>query len=262
MPQPEGTANLVEIFSSMQGEGPHVGETTLFVRFGECDLRCRWCDSPHTWRRAVRCRIEIERGTGRSEVLPNPIALSRAIVACEALGVREHRFASLTGGEPLLQPAAVKGLAAALRARGTRVLLETHGALAEALAQVVGEIDVVSMDWKLASDVWRAGAGRGREHAPFHAEHERFLRVALGAPEVVIKVVVTPASRDEELDEMARRIAGVDPGVLLVVQPVTPTGPVEAAPTAERLLALLARLSRTLERVRLIPQTHKLLGAP
>ena len=43
------TANLVEIFSSIQGEGPDLGAATLFVRFGGCDLRCRWCDSPHTW---------------------------------------------------------------------------------------------------------------------------------------------------------------------------------------------------------------------
>ncbi len=258
----EATANLVEIFSSVQGEGPHVGETTLFVRFGECDLRCRWCDSPHTWGRAARCRIEVERGSGRSRTVPNPVELSCAIAACEALGVREHRFASLTGGEPLLQPQAVRSLAAALRERGPRVLLETHGALAEALEGVVDQVDVVSMDWKLASDVRRAGERRGREPTPFHAEHERFLRVAVGAPEVVIKVVVTPASRDEELDEMAQRIARVDPGLLLVVQPVTPCGPVAAAPSAERLLALVARLSRTLERVRLIPQTHKLLGAP
>ena len=46
-------ANLVEIFSSVQGEGPDVGASTLFVRLGACDLRCRWCDSPHTWRPAA-----------------------------------------------------------------------------------------------------------------------------------------------------------------------------------------------------------------
>jgi len=258
----EAAANLVEIFSSVQGEGPHLGETTLFVRFGECDLRCRWCDSPHTWRAAERCRIELVRGTGRSETIPNPVSLARALAACDALAAAEHRFASLTGGEPLLQPRAVRALAGALRQRGPRVLLETHGLHAEALLRVVDSVDVVSMDWKLASDVHRAGERARGPAAAFHAEHERFLRVARRAPEVVVKVVVTERSRPEELDEMAARIASVDPAIALVVQPVTPIAAREVAPSAERLLALVARLSRSLPQVRLIPQTHKLLGAP
>ena len=70
------SANLVEIFSSVQGEGPDVGASTLFVRFGGCDLRCRWCDSPHTWRPAERCRIETARGTGASRFVPNPIEMA------------------------------------------------------------------------------------------------------------------------------------------------------------------------------------------
>lgn len=261
-PGEEVAANLVEIFSSVQGEGPHVGETTLFVRFGECDLRCRWCDSPHTWRPAQHCRIETRRGSGASETIPNPVSLARALAACDALAVAEHRFASLTGGEPLLQPEAVRALASALRARGPRVLLETHGLHADALERVVDAVDVVSMDWKLASDVRRVGERGPAAAAPFHAEHERFLRVARRAREVVVKVVVTAASRPEELEEMAARIGAVDPAIPLVVQPVTPTGKRDPAPSAERLLALVARLSRSLAQVRLIPQTHKLLGAP
>jgi 7-carboxy-7-deazaguanine synthase len=257
-----GTANLVEVFSSVQGEGPHVGETTLFVRFGECDLRCAWCDSPHTWRPARRCRIEIARGTGRSEAVANPVPLGRVLEACERLELGEHRFASLTGGEPLLQPEAVAALAPALRERGVRVLLETHGLLADALRGVIDRVDVVSMDWKLASDVRRADALRGSASQPFHAQHERFLRIARGAPELVVKVVVTPASQDEELAEMARAIATQDPSIPLVIQPVTPFGRVEAAPSPERLLALVAQLSRTLASVRLIPQTHKRAGVP
>jgi len=255
-----GTARLVEVFSSVQGEGPHVGETTLFVRFGECDLRCAWCDSPGTWRPAKRCRIEIARGTGKRVAVPNPVALPALLEACERLELGAHRFASLTGGEPLLQPQAVAALAPALRARGVRVLLETHGLLADALERVVDRVDVVSMDWKLASDVRRAGAARGGAREEFHAQHERFLRVARRAPEAVVKVVVTPASRDEELEEMARRIAAQDPAIPLVVQPVTPFGRVAAAPGPERLLAVVAQLSRSLSRVRLIPQTHKSLG--
>ncbi len=31
---------VVEIYDSIQGEGPHVGQATTFVRFGGCNLRC------------------------------------------------------------------------------------------------------------------------------------------------------------------------------------------------------------------------------
>ena len=68
--------NLVEIFSSVQGEGVHVGASTLCIRFGECDLRCRWCDTPHTWKRARECRIETQRGRGVFRSVANPVSLA------------------------------------------------------------------------------------------------------------------------------------------------------------------------------------------
>ena len=36
---------IVEIFHSVQGEGFHSGESSIFVRFGRCNLRCEWCDT-------------------------------------------------------------------------------------------------------------------------------------------------------------------------------------------------------------------------
>ena len=254
-------ANLVEIFSSVQGEGPYVGAPTLFLRFGGCDLRCGWCDSAHTWLPAAECRLENAPGTGDFRTVPNPVALEDALAAAEALEPERHRFASLTGGEPLLQPEAVGALARALKARGTRIHLETHGLATEGLEAVIDAVDVVSMDWKLGSAVRRAARkGRGAEEQ-FHPEHERFLRVARTAPEVMVKVVVTAGSREEELDEMARHVARVSPEVLLVVQPVTPCGTAQQAPAAQQLLAWQRRLQGVLRDVRVIPQTHKLLGA-
>ena len=251
----------MEIFSSVQGEGPHVGRSTLFVRLGECDLRCAWCDSAHTWQPARVFRIEEARGTARFREVPNPVSLDDVVRAAEGLELGAHRFASLTGGEPLLQPEAVRFLAAALRARGPRILLETHGLATDALATVIETIDVVSMDWKLASDVRRASDPAKGPHGDFHAEHERFLRVAVRAPEVVVKIVVTETTGDDELDEACRRIAGVSAGVPLVLQPVTPALAVRERPSAERMLALEARAARVLADVRVIPQTHKLYGA-
>jgi len=254
-------ANLVEVFSSIQGEGTHVGAATLFVRFGGCDLRCRWCDSPQTWERAPQCRIEVGRCSGEFEARTNPVTVDELIAAAESLDLAAHEFASLTGGEPLLQPEAAGAVARALRARGPRILLETHGLATDGLESVIADIDVVSMDWKLSSDVRRASDPRCGAVEPFHIEHEEFAAIARRAPELIVKLVITPASTDDEIDEVVSRLEASAPGATLILQPVTPFAAVREAPSAERLLALCTRIASRLARVRVIPQTHKLYGA-
>ena len=94
-------------------------------------------------------------------------------------------FVSFTGGEPLLQPEPLAALARAFREHGPRIHLETHGLHTDALASVLPEIDVVSMDWKLASDVRRASDPKTGVVDDFHAAHadflDRFSSDAMGA---------------------------------------------------------------------------------
>ena len=253
-------ATLVEIFASAQGEGPELGRTTVFVRFGGCDLRCRWCDSPGTWRPTPGCRIEERAGSGVFRERENPISIAEIVTAVESLAGRPSTWISLTGGEPLLQPRAVTSLARVLAARGRRVYLETHGLHVAALAECVEFVELVSMDWKLASDVVYGPGVKALPGRDFHDAHAEFLRVALRARRVYVKVVVTPSTLDSELDAMLERIEAVSPDVPLVIQPVTPKGGVAERPTPEQCLSWLARAEKRLTDVRVIPQTHPIYG--
>lgn len=245
----------------MQGEGPYVGRPSGFVRLGGCDLRCAWCDSPETWRPATRCRVEAPPGSEVFRELDNPLKEAQLAEALEALGGHEGELVSITGGEPLLQPEAVAWIAQWLRDRDRVVFLETHGLAVEAMRRVARSIDVVSMDWKLGSDVRREGRSSSAPREDFHAIHEAFLAEAARAGEVYVKVVLTPATRDDELDEVCRRIAATAPATPLVLQPVTPAGSVDATPDAATLLRWVRRCGEVLADVRLIPQTHKAIGA-
>jgi organic radical activating enzyme len=116
------------------------------------------------------------------------------------------------------------------------------------------------MDWKLASEVRRASDPAHGPSAGFEAEHARSLAIARRAPETVVKIVVTPSSGDAEIDAAIDCVARVHPEACLVLQPVTPCGGVKESVPAARMLALAARAGKRLARVRVIPQTHKLLG--
>ena len=260
----EAEFNLVELFWSAQGEGPLVGRSMLFLRFGGCDLRCGWCDTPGTWRPTRECRFETSPGTGVFANAANPISRARLVEAIGALAPKPGTFISLTGGEPLLQPKAVNAAAGIARDFGLRVVLETHGLAVTALTEVIENIDFVSMDWKLESDVRRADEDRkGEGHSrPFAEVHADFLaRISQAAVDSCVKVVITQNTTVEELDEVCRVLAGTSPDIPLILQPVTPFGKVREQPSAELLLQHLRRCDEKLADVRLIPQTHRVYGA-
>ena len=99
--------NLVELFSSVQGETSLAGHPTFFVRLAACNLRCSWCDTTYSF----------GRGT--------PYSFDTIYTELERSGCR---YVCVTGGEPLLQ-AAVIPFMTRLCDHGYIVSLETGGAL-------------------------------------------------------------------------------------------------------------------------------------
>jgi organic radical activating enzyme len=248
-----GEADLLEVFSSIQGEGPHVGRRHLFVRFAHCDMHCAYCDTPLCHAVPARARIETAPGARTWEMRDNPVPLpALQEITRSALRGARHAATSLTGGEPLLHPWAIRALAPVSRAEGVPVLLETDGNLPDALAAVKGSIDIVSMDWKLAS----ASGEPCRE-----AEHRRFLRVADGL-ELYVKVVFVEETSDDEVRGAARAVAEARADAPFILQPCTPFRHVREAPSPERAIRLADVASEMLRDVRVIPQVHRLLRQP
>ena len=97
-----------EIFYSLQGEGARAGSPAVFLRLAGCNLHCSWCDTKHSWGRGVAMEEE---------------KLAAQIIGYESPGL------VITGGEPLMQAAALEKLLALLPV-ALYVEVETNGTLA------------------------------------------------------------------------------------------------------------------------------------
>lgn len=220
-------ALISEIFSSIQGEGMHMGERHLFIRFAFCNVRCAYCDESDKSSRVMTVE----------EVFNEVIRLDQ----------REgpHRFIALTGGEPLLEPEFLKRIIVKLKGKQYRIFLETNGIEWRALSEILESCDSVSMDMKLAS----VGG-----HRDYFKEHGRFLAIAK-KKETCIKIVVSKSVDLAEFQRHIDLIADTDPEIPVFIQSVWQEGHEEGQFLAE----LIDRARQSLRDVRLGFQLHKLL---
>ena len=98
---------ITEIFYSLQGEARTVGLPTAFVRLTGCPLRCQYCDTTYAFHGGEWMTLD--------EVVWKVDGYT-------------PRYVTVTGGEPLAQPAC-RALLTRLAERGYDVSLETSGAL-------------------------------------------------------------------------------------------------------------------------------------
>jgi organic radical activating enzyme len=244
------TAFIDEVFSSVQGEGPRIGERHIFVRFQGCHIRCRFCDTPAAIDpKGDVCRAQYSLTSFEHEEVPNPLTADRLSNLCTRLAVpgRSRPVLSITGGEPLLQQDFLSAWLPQMRP-AFRIYLETNGIRFEALQQVIDLIDVVSMDIKLPS-------ATGLH--PFWEEHRNFLAASRGK-ECFVKAVLTNDTSRDDIATAARIISRADPSIPFILQPASG----HAAPAPSMLLAFQEIAMGILGDVRVIPQVHKMLQVP
>jgi len=179
---------ISEVFESVQGEGPYVGERQLFVRFYGCNLSCKFCDT--------RMHSFMEY---YPEELINELKLYQDV----------YHSVSYTGGEPLMQKDFLKESLRLAKQEGFNNYLETNGILYEELAQAIDWTDIIAMDWKLPSSTggfpcWKA--------------HKRFLEIA-SQKDVFVKLVICESTQADDFMIALKMIKEVNPLVMAVLQP-------------------------------------------
>jgi len=245
---------VLEVFSSFQGEGPRVGERQVFVRLARCDLRCAFCDTPESYPTPKAARVQRDPRVEGDEWPANPMDVEAVLAALARLDSPRglHRAVSLTGGEPLLHPKAVRALGIGARRLGLCVHLETGGHRPGPLANVLDAIDEATPDLKLESATGFP--------TPWDAHREVFRLLEAAAKALAIKAVVAATTTIAEVERAAAFASEHAPSAPFVLQPLTAFPGAPPPPPAALLPLLHAAARRAHPDVRVIPQTHKTMG--
>lgn len=96
--------DVQEIFPTLQGEGPYVGQPATFIRLGGCNLACEFCDT----------EFESYKKISLNAILSKVKKLNKKLVV-------------ITGGEPMRQP--IERLCDELVKMNLLVQIETNGTI-------------------------------------------------------------------------------------------------------------------------------------
>ena len=216
------STKIREIFTSIQGEGPYVGQKHIFVRFCKCNLNCAYCDTDFNSQNAKDYNID-------------DLALNLADNDAEVI--------SFTGGEPLLELDFLKEFLCEYKSKlNKKIYLETNGTLYKNLAQIIDNIDIISMDIKLES-------ATGQPNLFF--ENEEFLKIAQ-KKETFAKIVFDENISDDEIEKTTTLAKKYN--TLLILQPKMPIN------KGLDLDNIYNKFYKKYKNIRLIPQVHKYLN--
>ncbi len=226
-------AKILEVFRSIQGEGPYMGRPQVFVRFFECNMHCVWCDTPASIGDTSRNYKDV----GLEDLLRQVKALYEG---CHSV--------SITGGEPLIQVDFLEAFLPQLHQAGMKIYLETNGTLPDQLQRLIKHVDIVAMDIKLPSST---------QQQAFWEEHEAFLKIAVTKP-TFIKVVISADTLEAEVYKAVDLVKRIDPHLPFILQP-NYFDMKKADGCIAQSVELQKYCSKHLTDVRIIPQTHKFM---
>jgi len=185
-----GSVHSWELVTLVDGPG-----TRLTAFLAGCPLRCLYCHNPDT--------MEMRRGEPvlATELL-NRVARYRAVFGATGGGL------TVSGGEPLMQPAFVARLLRGAKAMGIHTALDTSGFLGAACTDaMLDDIDLVLLDVKSGlPDTYRRVTGRDLQPTLDFGR-----RLAARGIQIWVRFVLVPGLTDDpaNVEAVADYVAGL-----------------------------------------------------
>lgn len=197
---------------SFQSLGTVDGPGVRFVVFLQgCNLRCGCCHNPDTWHMQDGAEHTAESVVQRA-------------LRCRSYFGQEGGI-TVSGGEPLLQPAFVREVFAQCHAQSVNTCLDTSGSLMnDEIRALLGETDRVLLDIKYTNDAdYRAHAGCGLDAPLAFLDTLDSMRIRTTLRQVIIPTLTDSAENVEKLLDIARAHPCVDKIELLPFRKICQT---------------------------------------
>lgn len=228
-------APIVEIFSSIQGEGLLVGRRQIFVRFAGCNLNCSYCDT--------EASKSSKNGTLRN--------VDYVVNKINELKTPDLHSVSFTGGEPSLYADFIKEVIDKINFPG---FLETNGTLTKEINKI-DNLKYASLDIKLPENLEDAFDSK-----IISSEIDSINLLIDKGINVYCKIVVFP-NLDLKLFEnlifnVSKAINKKD-NLSIIIQPVSP---IELWKNDKDKLFKFSEITGKYMDVLIIPQLHKFMN--
>ena len=233
---------LSEIFTSVEGEGILYGTKTLFVRLAGCPFTCFYCDTLES----------LPLDSGKEYTIEQ---------ACRMIdeNLKDNTYkVNFTGGEPLVQHEGAAELARYVQSKNIPTYLESSCFDSKKFNHVLPFIDFIKIEFKTKDSEFV-----DNKHYPNLIKNalECLNSSIKSGKKTYIKIVVSSKTEETSFQELLDKIFNIiskDEIAGFIIQPTYGI----AEPSLEQLLRLYDIVYPYYKEVRVVPQLHKIIGAP